>query len=227
MSSLSRKCHGWTEESHAPISAWDLWTLLDDLLAAVIEEASWSSLTYFSLGTWITYSAWKAIHPFIMKSSNSTKAYPSGMRESEEVAGAQSSCYSAGGITSLRILCVISLATHVLHFPRTWPVLQFPVIRPPSTVVLTCGHVLKLPGGLIKCRCLSLISRMWGSVDLGVDWGSCLSKFPETMLTLLLQEHQCRRAASVDAAGSLPRRQLMCQLLWVLAAWGSLLLRLP
>lgn len=34
LSSLSRRHHGWAEESHAPISTWDLWTLPDDLLAA-------------------------------------------------------------------------------------------------------------------------------------------------------------------------------------------------
>lgn len=57
------------------------------------------SLTYFSPGTWLTYSAWRPVDPFILMSSNSTKAYPSvdcpaannpGTRESEEVAEAYS-----------------------------------------------------------------------------------------------------------------------------------------
>lgn len=32
------------------------------------------SLTYFSPGTWLTYSAWRPVDPFILMSSNSTKA---------------------------------------------------------------------------------------------------------------------------------------------------------
>lgn len=84
----------------------------------VIKEASRGSLTYFSLGTWITNLAWKAIHPFILKSSNSTKAHPRGMRVSEELPTVLATL--PGGLTSLRILCVIALATHVLHFPWTW-----------------------------------------------------------------------------------------------------------